>query len=87
MTAETAMHSPSTACAECGARLTSCETKRWLSGKACCDGCSHRPQEARYNSDVRPQPASRRPHPRVTQPGSGDNRDRWYTGVAIKGRH
>jgi hypothetical protein len=44
MTAETAMHSPSTACAECHATLASCETKRWLGGKACCDGCSHRPK-------------------------------------------
>jgi hypothetical protein len=28
-------------CAECRVSLPSCETKRWLGGRPCCDGCSH----------------------------------------------
>jgi hypothetical protein len=42
-----------TACAECHARLTSCETKRWLSGRACCDGCNHPPPETPVGWDRR----------------------------------
>jgi hypothetical protein len=28
-------------CAECGARLTTCQTKMWLGSRPCCDGCQH----------------------------------------------
>jgi hypothetical protein len=32
---------PSPDCANCGASITSCETREWLSGRRCCDGCDH----------------------------------------------
>jgi uncharacterized DUF497 family protein len=34
-----------TDCPSCGARATSCETRRWLGGYRCCSDCSHNPSE------------------------------------------
>lgn len=33
-------------CAACDASLGGCETKRWLSGRACCAECAHDPDSA-----------------------------------------
>jgi len=32
-------------CAVCDASLGGCTTKRWLSGRRCCEGCSHEATE------------------------------------------
>ena len=41
-------------CAECDARLVSSQTKLWLAGRACCEGCSHGQAEASRWREVVP---------------------------------
>lgn len=44
-------------CSACGCTETGCEVKRWLGGKACCDGCNHQPTGGTpsHQSRVRPR--------------------------------